>query len=187
MKNYGLKLWSWICTMVVSLLGFSACEGDANKEASYEYGTPTADYKYMGTVTDEEGNPIEGINVVFQASGNMLNKEFHRVATDKNGKYETDYIYYILGSSIYQALYTDIDGEENGGHFEDKIVEIHKMDKTKVKDGERWYMGVYDLSAEVKLTKKPAVQEPDNQPEQEPGNESDAGAENKSENEELNE
>ena len=73
--------------MVVSLLGFSACEGDANKEALYEYGTPTADYKYMGTVTDEEGNPIEGINVVFQASGNMLNKEFHRVATDKNGKY----------------------------------------------------------------------------------------------------
>jgi putative lipoprotein (rSAM/lipoprotein system) len=132
--------------------------------------TPMRDIRLTLKVTDEDGNPIEGISVVFQASSNMLNKELHRVATDKNGKYETDYIYYILGSSIYQALYTDIDGEENGGHFEDKIVEIHKMDKTKVKDGERWYMGVYDLSAEVKLTRKPAEQEPENQPEQEPGN-----------------
>ena len=69
---------------------------------------------------------------------------------------------------------------------EKQYIEIELGDgrKTKIKDGERWYMGVYDLSAEVKLTKKPAGQEPEDQPGQEPGNESDAGADNESENKE---
>ena len=40
MKNYGLKLWSWICTMVVSLLGFSACEGDAIKRRCMNMAPP---------------------------------------------------------------------------------------------------------------------------------------------------
>lgn len=67
-----------------------------------------------------------------------------------------------MGADAYQVLYTDIDGEENGGHFEDKIIEIHKMDKTKIKDGERWYQGMFELSAEVKLSRKSTQQEQDN-------------------------
>lgn len=147
------RFFNWLCTAIISLLGFAACDGE--KEILYEYGSPTADYKYMGIVTDEEGNPIKGINVVFQGSRNSLHKEFHRVVTDENGRYSTDYIHWNTGG-IYQATYTDVDGEENGGHFEDRIIETYKMEKEKTGEGNSWYNGKFILSTEVKLKAKPA-------------------------------
>lgn len=78
----------------------------------------------------------------------------------------------------YQALYIDADGPENGGHFEDKTVFTHQMDRTQVKDGESWYTGMFELSAEIKLSAKPAEQ-----PDDESGNESNGEADNNSQNE----
>ena len=54
-----------LCVAVLGVLGFSACSDDPEGHW-VAYGSPTADYKYMGTVTDEAGNPIEGINVVLR-------------------------------------------------------------------------------------------------------------------------
>ena len=156
----------WICSLIMTALGFAGCSDDEDTIVADEYVTPYADYKYMGTVTDENGKPIEGINVVFQKHGYKNYPELFRIETDKSGKYETDYLDWTMGANAaYQVLYTDIDGEENGGHFEDKILEIHKMDKTKIKDGEHWYQGMFDLSAEVKLSRKSTQQEQDNKEE----------------------
>ena len=155
MKNH-FRFFSWLYTAVIALLGFAGCSDDPGSMADM-YGVPTADYKYMGTVTDEEGNPIKGINVVFQGSRNSLHKEFHRVVTDENGRYLTDYLKWSLSSEgIYQALYTDVDGEDNGGHFEDRIIETYKMEKEKTGEGNSWYNGKFILSTEVKLEAKPA-------------------------------
>ena len=161
------RFFSWLCTAIISLLGFAACDGE--KEILYEYGSPTADYKYMGTVIDEHGNPIKGINVVFQGSRNSLHKEFHRVVTDENGRYSTDYIHWNTGG-IYQALYTDVDGEENGGHFEDKTHLIIDMEKEQTDKGNGWYQGKFIISNEVSLKKKSA-EETNEQPENEGNNE----------------
>ncbi len=151
------RFFSWLCTTIVALLGFAACDDDKLETIDYPvaYGTPTADYKYMGRVTDEDGNPIKGINIVFQGNGNSINKELYRTVTDENGRYSTDYIHWNTGG-IYQALYTDVDGEENGGHFEDKIIETHKMDKQKTGEGNSWYQGKFELTTEVKLEAKPS-------------------------------
>ena len=148
------KLFSWLCTAIVSLLGFAACDKEIPSAA---YGSPSADYKYMGTVTDEDGNPIKGINVVFQKQGfnGIIPPEILRIETDKNGKYETDYIHWNSGG-IDQVTYTDVDGEENGGHFEDKTIAIYKMDKQKTGEGSGWYQGKYIFSSEIKLEAKPA-------------------------------
>jgi putative lipoprotein (rSAM/lipoprotein system) len=155
MKNH-FRFFKWLYTTVIALLGFAGCSDDPSSMADM-YGVPTADYKYMGTVTDEEGNPIKGINVVFQGSRNSLHKEFHRVVTDENGRYSTDYLKWSLSSEdIYQALYTDVDGEENGGHFEDRIIETYKMEKEKIGEGNGWYNGKFELTTEVKLKAKPA-------------------------------
>ena len=53
----------WICSLIMTALGFAGCSDDEDTIVADEYGTPYADYKYMGTVTDENGKPIEGINV----------------------------------------------------------------------------------------------------------------------------
>ena len=156
MKNH-FRFFSWLYTAVIALLGFAGCSDDPSSMADM-YGVPTADYKYMGKVTDENGNPIKGINVVFQKhSYGDVAPEVFRIETDKNGRYSTDYLKHSLSSEgIYQALYTDVDGEENGGHFEDKIIEIHKMDKQKTGEGNSWYKGKFELTTEVKLEAKPS-------------------------------
>ena len=46
----------------LALLGFTGCS-DIN-DAPDLYGTPSVDYRVLGTVTDEEGKPLEGIQVV---------------------------------------------------------------------------------------------------------------------------
>ena len=153
------RFFSWLFTTIISLLGFVACDGEETTATDIpaEYGTPTADYKYMGTVTDEDGNPIKGINVVFQEHGyNNVYPEVTRVVTDENGRYSTDYIHWNSGG-IYQATYTDVDGEDNGGHFEDRIIETYKMEKEKTGEGNGWYNGKFILSTEVKLEAKPSV------------------------------
>lgn len=162
------RFFSWLCTAIISLLGFAAC--DSEKEILYEYGSPTADYKYMGTVTDEDGNPIKGINVVFQKSGiGDTRPEVLRVETDKNGQYSTDYIRWVP-SGIYQVTYTDVDGAENGGEFKDEIVYTSHMDREQTGDGDGWYQGKFIISNEVSLKKKPA-EETNEQPENEGNNE----------------
>lgn len=151
------RFFKWLYTTVIALLGFAGCSDDPGSMADM-YGVPTADYKYMGTVTDEEGNPIKGINVVFQKhSYGDVAPEVFRIETDKDGRYSTDYLKWSLSSEgIYQALYTDVDGEENGGHFEDRIIETYKMDKHKTGEGNSWYKGKFELTTEVKLEAKPA-------------------------------
>ena len=48
----------------LALLGFTGCS-DIN-DAPDLYGTPSVDYRVLGTVTDEEGKPLEGIQVVME-------------------------------------------------------------------------------------------------------------------------
>ena len=45
----------WICSLIMTALGFAGCSDDEDTIVADEYGTPYADYKYMGTVTDENG------------------------------------------------------------------------------------------------------------------------------------
>lgn len=69
----------WICSLIMTALGFAGCSNDEDTIVADEYGTPYADYKYMGTVTDENGKPIEGINVVIQKHGYKNYPELFRI------------------------------------------------------------------------------------------------------------
>ena len=48
----------------LALLGFTGCSDVS--DAPNLYGTPSVDYRVLGTVTDEEGKPLEGIQVVME-------------------------------------------------------------------------------------------------------------------------
>ena len=91
MKNFFVKLTKMLCVAVLGVLGFSACSDDPGGGAA-AYGSPTADYKYMGTVTDEAGNPIEGINVVLSGIVNATGNASLTLKTDKDGNPITEKI-----------------------------------------------------------------------------------------------
>ena len=149
------KLINWLCATIISLLGFSACK--AEKEILYEYGSPYADYKYMGTITDEDGNPIQGIKATLIGSSNLVSgNEIAVFTTDKDGKFESEY-YNERNTNIYKIDLTDTDGELNGGEFASASINPSEMESTKVKENDthdKWYRGQFERKANVKLYPK---------------------------------
>ena len=154
MKNFIVKLSKMLCVAVLGVLGFSACSDDP-ESASVAYCSPNAKYKYVGTVTDEQGNPIEGINVVM--SGDYVSSTPFAsltLKTDKDGKFST-----VTMSSVNTHIKTiefvDVDGEANGGEFESQTITPKDMTKTQIKEGDgSWYKGESELSANIKLKKQ---------------------------------
>ena len=52
-------------------------------------------------------------------------------------------------------VFTDTDGEANGGDFATLAVDIAKLPKSQTKEGDgAWNMGEYEVTADVKLEKK---------------------------------
>ena len=160
MKAQIFKLANWLIMSVISLLGFSACSVIGNQTEMCMYGTPTADYKAEGSVTDEDGNPVKGIEVkvaltdwkqeTATANGGI-------VYSGKNGSFKTaEYD----DEPLFSLTVTDVDGAENGGEFESQVIDLTKMkpvlDETNAKG---WYRGVYVYNVQIQLTKKSANNE----------------------------
>ena len=144
MKTKLQRLTHYLMAMLFGLLGFSACSDDEEDEPIYMYGTPTADYIVRGTVTDEAGNPIMGINIY--PSGTLTPAK-----TDAEGRFKTDTLSYV-GPYIF----VDPDGDANGGRFETDTLYYNDFKCTKVGESKHdWqHMGVFELEAEVKLKKE---------------------------------
>ena len=85
---------------LLALLGFSACSDENGDEIRSEYGSPIVDYQVKGQVTDAEGNPIEGIQViakptygVYTDATNSSWKNADTIYTDAEGNYEIEGVY----------------------------------------------------------------------------------------------
>lgn len=133
--------------LLLGLLGFTSCGG-----GSVEYGCPTVDYVINGVVTDEEGTPIKGIKI--DASG--LNGSYAGETTEYVSGEDGSFVIERHRAVIVRGelLFTDVDGEENGGEFADSNVDIARFNQKKVEEGEGWYNGKYEVTAKVKLKKK---------------------------------
>lgn len=132
MKNLINKLIRLLCVSVIGVLGFSSCE-----EHSDEYGTPITTFRYWGTVTDEAGNPIEGINVIM--SGNILGMPNVKLKTESYMFDEETCVFYtgIFSSSdthIETIDFVDVDGEENGGDFQSVTITPQDMVESRIDD-----------------------------------------------------
>lgn len=155
MKTKLSQLMQWLLTTVIALLGFSACE---DKTDPLMYGSPTADYKAEGYVTDENGNHIKGIQIKAEMKSVLTGDlDSQIVYSDDSGKYATDKHYQ---KKFLTLTATDIDGEENGGEFEEMTINLKEMkpvlDET---DADSWYIGVYNYKVFFRLTKKSADNE----------------------------
>ena len=151
------KITYWIEYLtgcILSLLGFSACNGEGWGSMPVEYGCPNADYKVIGTVTDKSGNPLKGIQVESEETIKGSQEPLKSTAlTDAEGKFTI-----LSGNSFpmdrtLDVVFTDIDGPENGGDFETESVKGAVYKQTK--DGDHhWYEGEFTADVSVALKKK---------------------------------
>lgn len=155
-SSYSFRIFRWLSVTILGLLGFSACGGDDDDGPSSTpsaYGTPTANYIYRGTVTDEEGNPIEGIDVKLNGVVmGSLNASLV-IKTDKNGVFRTGYLN-TSQTRVETIDFVDRDGEANGGDFESLTLEVKDLESKKVSEGSGWYEGEFEVQANVQLEKK---------------------------------
>lgn len=122
---------------LLALIGFGAgaCDNDWG-DVVPEYGCPRMNFSLKARVIDEEGNPIAGIEVQTR-NGDFYMDNF----SDAEGN--IDLTTGMWPNINIDVIFTDVDGEENGGEFE--TLELNISDKVeKVKEGDgRWYNGEY--------------------------------------------
>ena len=150
MKNLINKLIRLLCVSVIGMLGFSSCE-----EHSDEYGTPITNFLYWGTVTDEAGNPIEGINVIM--SGNILGMPNVKLKTESydGEKYNLSTgIFSTADTHIATIDFVDVDGEENGGEFQSVTITPQDMVEESRFDDMPPRGTLKEYKATIKLKKK---------------------------------
>lgn len=148
------RVVNWIDCIIgglLALLGFSSCDKIGDEPC--EYGTPNADYKMMGTVTDEAGNPLKGIQVAKEEldKGNKYPLR-DTVYTDASGKFSFSANYFPLDRTV-NVTFNDIDGSENGGEFESQTITGVVYEKTKESD-QGWYKGEFTANVNAELKKK---------------------------------
>ncbi len=112
----------------LTLLGFGGCsEGGGFFNGLFNepdmYGVPLVDYRFMGELTDADGNPIKGIEVKVSSDEKVS-------ATDDKGAFKKDFTAYADG--FHEVTFTDVDGEENGGEFAQKKINVEWTDSKNV-------------------------------------------------------
>jgi putative lipoprotein (rSAM/lipoprotein system) len=135
---------NYVLAGLLALLGFSAC-----KDNSVMYGVPHGDYIIKGKVTDEAHRPIANIQIQsLHPEGNLT----HADTLYSNSQGEFGYKEERIGNDI-PLVFTDIDGEANGGHFATDTLNISFKD-VEFKGGDDWYMGEGEKEITVVLKKK---------------------------------
>lgn len=132
-----------ILNLTLAALGFttlSSCD-PSNNPFVCMYGMPSMDFEVSGKVTDQESNPIAGIQV-------SCPETTDKITSGKDGSFK------ISGKGmVARLLFEDIDGPDNGGEFATKgevfdVKQVAKGDKA-------WYMGRYEAKdVTVTLEKK---------------------------------
>ena len=123
---------------ILSLLGLAtACSKNHDEGDVCMYGTPTVSFSVKGHVTDEKGQPIEGILV------SVCNDSF--TFTDAQGQFafkKQPLFGMNVGEKFVDELECrDIDGEANGS-FENKKQSVF-FTRNKEVATSMWYQGDY--------------------------------------------
>ena len=146
------RWYNTVLTALLTMLGYGCSSTDENRDVDVEeYGCPYADYVVQGSVTDEAGNPIQGINVK-APYGSDLDSQFAQIVqTDAKGSFTLQEFSSTRGREI---IVEDIDGEANGGEFLSDTIFVNSLPKTQTEKGNGWYTGKFDVKADIKLKKK---------------------------------
>ena len=156
MKVRFYRWYNAVLTALLSMLGYG-CSSDPMREMEM-YGCPTADYIVKGQVTDEVGAPVQGVKTSLKqrikTDAGTVTFGIDSIQTNETGSYQFKSMDYW--AQDIKLIVEDIDGEANGGEFLSDTLDIDfgKAVQTKKGDGE-WYGGVFEITQDVKLKKKP--------------------------------
>lgn len=153
MKKAIIKFFDKI---IVFLLGFSgAFTGCGNlTDGPVEYGMPHADYELKAMVTDKEtSNPIQNIRVIRQYPEYEY-KYGDTLYTNAAGECLFNYDGILMPHNTLRLKIEDIDGEDNGGLFETKEMDVQFTKAEQVKKGDgHWYDGKFVITQTIELDK----------------------------------
>ena len=150
MKVRITRWYNAVLTALLSMLGYGCSLDEPEMYGTpLEYGVPRINYIVKGVVTDEAGNPIQGIQTKFVGDLNYADP----TKTDANGNYQ------ILATTYpslngCKLIVNDIDGEANGGEFLSDTIDVEKLPKNEVEKGDGWYQGMYESTANIQMKKK---------------------------------
>lgn len=155
MKTKIYRLYGAVLSVLLSVLGFSSC---SKEEMMEEYGSPHADFIMQGTVTDEQGNEINGILVSAEDYQDISDgRHWYNLFSKKTDYYGEYYLYFenVLGSKYTKLIVQDVDGEANGGEFASDTLDIdyESAEQIKKSDG-NWYEGTFRITQNIQLKKK---------------------------------
>ncbi|SEM86093.1 putative lipoprotein, rSAM/lipoprotein system [Prevotella sp. ne3005] len=155
------RWYNAVLTALLSIIGYG-CSSSDDPEYICMYGTPHADYQFMGTVTDESGSAVMGIKVsaknVYRRYDSTLIETYgvDSTLTDSKGKYAVEGEAF-LGEHILKLIVEDLDGEANGGNFMNDTIDIDFDNAKKVKEPDKddyWSDGTFAITQDIKLKKK---------------------------------
>ena len=155
------RWYNTVLTALLSIIGYG-CSSSDDPEYICMYGTPHADYQFMGTVTDESGSAVMGIKVsaknVYRRYDSAVIETYgvDSTLTDSKGKYAIE-CRKCLGESTLKLIVEDLDGEANGGAFKNDTIDIDFDKAKKVKEPDKddyWSEGTFAINQDIKLKKK---------------------------------
>lgn len=160
MKKKVYKVMNLLLGSVVTMLGFESCGEDSPFGGGdvVEYGVPHATYRVVGTVTDQNGKPIEGIKVkmiedyTYYGGGEVF--ERGKGLTDSKGSFTTEEAVLSFLNDEDKVVFVDEDGEANGGKFASDTLlmkDLPKKQYAKAPKGDHWSSGSFELTANVQL------------------------------------
>ena len=130
---FSTRVWAGF----LALLGFASCTSNEDPEdIPLEYGTPTVGFQVQGVVTDEEGNPLEDIQVIVRRAYNNDYRSGDTIYTDNKGADEQK-VYFNDEKKVFKS---------------DSIL-LKDMKLEKIEEGSGWSHGTYQATTEVKLKK----------------------------------
>lgn len=153
------RWYNAIFTALLTLLGYG-CSSSEEYEDMVMYGVPTATYKVMGEVTDESGNPIEGIKTAakiihqYDKDDRIEAYGLDSIKTDSNGQYQLNFNGFP-GDQTIKLVVEDVDGEANGGQFESDTLDVDYKNAVQTEKGSSfWNSGTFQIRQNISLKRK---------------------------------
>lgn len=139
-----------IITKSLSILGFTLPVVGC---VPVMYGSPSTTYEVKGKVLDNEGNPINGIKIALQDDATDPNPyEIAESQSLENGDYTIRNTTFPT-NKLYLSV-EDIDGEANGGEFEEQTIELDFSKVEATGDKGAWYEGTKSLEKQIVMQEK---------------------------------
>lgn len=147
MKVRYLKLKNWMLATLGGLLGltFTGCS------PACEYGCPEGFYHVKGVVTNEKGEPIEGIGVaqVYTSSNGVVLPDLRfQDTTGADGRYNVDF--FAMPNERVNVDFVDLDGPEHGLYRDTVITVSAPHEAFHGGDGE-WNCGTAVITQDIIL------------------------------------